>query len=110
MTQFAPMLAILGGILLLFGGGDTPGPRPNGDAVAKAFDTYETLWRKHNADAAGKLRSAEITDDTEIREFIAAGQEPMRRVAFEAIAKAEGEALKKWTAEKHAEILEGYSE
>jgi len=109
----APFVAmVIGGVILLWpSGGDSPGPGPKpSDIVSDAFDTLERLWRAHNATAAGKLRSAEITSDTEIRQFIAAGQEPMRRIAFEAIAKAEQEALSGgWTAEKHAEILEGYT-
>ena len=107
----APLIAmVIGGLILLWpSGNDSPGPGP-GDMVSEAFDTYEKLWRQHNATAAGKLRSAEITSDAEIHQFIAAGQEPMRRIAFEAIAKAEQESLAGgWTAEKHAGILEGYS-
>lgn len=109
----APFVAmILGGLILLWpSGGDGPAPGPDpSDMVSQAFDTYERLWRAHNATAAGKLRSGEITSDTEIHQFISAGQDPMRRIAFEPIAKAEQEALAGgWTPEKHAQILEGYS-
>ena len=113
MKDFRPWLLIAGLAVLFWpsgGVGPDPGPKPS-DMVSEAFDTLERLWRGHAVTSAGKLRSGEITSDVDLQKYIAAGMEPARKIAFDAISKAEQEALKDgWTAEKHAAILEGYAE
>jgi hypothetical protein len=110
MSDFRPLLLIAGLAVLFWpGGGVDPTPGPD-DAVSRAFDVLEGLWRTHASNAAVKLRTGELTTDAEARKYIADGQEPMRKVAFAEIAAAEQEQLgSDWTAEKHAAILEGYS-
>ena len=105
MKHLSAVAAILGGLLLFVGNGDGGG----NTTVDDAFATYRALWIEHNLSVAAKLRSGELTTDNETRQLLAAGQEPMRRVAFSKIAKKEAEELKEWTAEKHASILEGYA-
>ncbi len=99
-------------ILLIPEGSDNPTPPPSSDPVAKSFDIYEDLWRKHAVAAADKLASGEFTKDTEVWEFLAAGQAPARKAAFNDLAKAEQEkfdAAGGWSAELHEEILRSYA-
>lgn len=105
-------LAVL--ILLLPSDNDRPEPvppKPPTDIVEKSFDTYEQLWRTHALKTADKLESGELKTDKDTWEFIAAGQEPARKVAFDEIAKKEQEYFEEnggWTPELHAELLRGY--
>lgn len=89
-----------------------PTPNPTGNAeVNEAFDTYKRLWIDLNLKAAEKLDKGEFTTDTEVYDYLATGQEPARKIAFDSIAKKEQEALGdgKWTPELHSTILKGYS-
>ena len=94
-------------------GGDDPPPAPvTEDIVHSSFVTYEKLWRKHSADTAKKLEAGELKSDKETWEFLAAGQEPARRIAFDKLAAKEQEYFEKagdWTPEVHAKILRSYS-
>jgi len=117
-------IGIISGILalgLLFGPSLTPGPDPGPDdppapvtkdVVHASFVTYEKLWRKHVADTAAKLESGELKTDKAAWEFLAAGQEPARQVAFDELASKEQAYFKKageWTPEVHAKLLRSYS-
>lgn len=118
-------VGILSGILALslaFGSSFMPGPGPDDDddpptpvvddIVHESFVTYEKLWRKHAADTAKKLESGDLKTDKSTWEFLAAGQEPARRIAFDALASEEQEYFKKageWTPEAHAKLLRSYS-
>lgn len=89
-----------------------PTPEPAVDLVAKSFDSYEDLWRKHALKAAEKIESGELTTDTEVWEFLAAGQEPARKVAFDELARKEQEYFNKaggWSAELHGKLLRSYA-
>ena len=117
------LLGIISGILalgLMFGGSITPGPGPDDppgppvteDAVHASFVTYEKLWRKHSADTAVKLESGDLKTDKATWEFLAAGQEPARRIAFDDLASKEQAYFKKsgnWTPEAHAKLLRSYA-
>lgn len=102
-------------VALLFlpeGGGPDPEPKPPAkDIVAESFTIYEDLWRKHAQNTADRIASGELTTDKEVWEYIATGQEPARRVAFDEIAKKEQEYFEKaggWTPELHEELLRSY--
>lgn len=100
---------VLGILLLLIP--DEIGVIPdNTDIVSKAFDTYERLWRQHQNNTLSKVLSKELDTQQKVWDYIAAGQEPARRMAFDEIAKKEQEFFKDgWTAEKQAELLRGYA-
>lgn len=78
--------------------------------VLNAFSTYRRLWMDLNQKAAAKLDSGEFTTQQQVWDFIASGQEPARRIAFEKIAKHEQEVLGdgKWTPQLHSELLKQY--
>jgi hypothetical protein len=116
------LIAAAAMILLLPGG--TSGPKPDEprppaseqDAmVVRAFDTYERLWRKMAAETAVEaLETQKVKTDMEVYNLIATGQEAIRKVAFEEIAKFEQSQLTndgkdKWTADKHIALLKGYA-
>lgn len=97
-------------------GNDTQPPTPADEVkasaeVTEAFNTYKRLWLDLNLKAAEKLDSGEFKTQEEVWNFVASGQEPARRIAFESIAKKEQEKLGdgKWTPELHSSILKGYS-
>jgi hypothetical protein len=118
-------IGILSGIVALslaFGSSFLPGPGPDddtdpptpvvNDVVHDSFVLYEKLWRKHSADAAKKLESGELKTDKATWEFLAAGQEPARRIAFDELASKEQAYFKEageWSPEVHAKILRSYS-
>jgi len=87
-------------------------PKPvEKDIVEKAFDMYEELWRTHAVATAEKLESGELDTDQKVWEFIAAGQEPARRMAFDKIAEKEQAFFDErggWSPEAHAELLRSY--
>ena len=100
-------------LLLLPDDVDFTPPTPKNDSVTKSFNIYEDLWRKHAISAADKLASGEFTKDTEVWEYLAAGQEPARKAAFNDLAKAEQErfnAAGGWSAKLHEEILRSYAD
>lgn len=103
-------------LLFLLPSGDNgqppvPPPSPRNQMVSEAFDTYERLWIELSVQAAEKLERGELKTPEETWTFIASGQEPARKVAFDTIAKTEQEKLggDKWTPELHAEVLKSYS-
>ncbi len=88
-----------------------PLPPENNVAVDKSFDDLERLWLKHNQDAADKIDSGELTTQQQVWDFIATGQEPMRKVAFGEIGKSEKKYFDDnggWTAELHSKLLRSY--
>ena len=90
-----------------------PPPAPVAmDLPSKAFATYEKLWRKHNQDAADKLASGGLKDEKTTWEFLAAGQEQARKVAFDELAKSEQDYFTKqggWSAKAHEKLLRSYA-
>lgn len=89
---------------------ETPKPVVS-DVVSKSFAIYETLWRKHTADAADKIKSGELKTEQEVWDFLAAGQAPARKVAFDELAKAEQEYFDKhggWSLKNHEDLLRSY--
>ena len=86
-----------------------PEPAPETDIVSKTFQTYESLFRQMAADTATKLDSGEIKTEADAWNTISSGKKAAANVAFEDLAKSEGEILKPWTAEKHSKILKGYA-
>ena len=82
------------------------------DAAGKAFAVYEKLWRKHIKDTADSLDAGNLDSEKAAGEFMAAGQAPARKIAFDEIAKAEQAYFVKnggWSAKKHAALLRSYS-
>lgn len=109
---------VLGVVVLLW---PSPSPKPSPvvppspsalDLPGKAFATYEKIWRKHNQDAADKLASGALKDEKATWEFLAAGQEPARKVAFDELAKSEQDYFTKqggWSAKNHEKLLRSYA-
>lgn len=105
------IFAILG-ILLLVWPAKSPAPPSSLDLPAKAFDSYEKLWRELAKQAADKLDAGELKTDQEAWNFLAQGQEPARRIAFQELAKTEQERFDKeggWTPALHSKILREYA-
>jgi len=108
---------VLGGVVLLWPSTKdaAPKPPPNPavlDLPGKSFATYEKIWRKHNQDAADKLASGTLKDEKAVWEFLAAGQEPARKVAFDELAKSEQDYFTKqggWSAKTHEKLLRSYA-
>ncbi len=87
-------------------------PKPEIDIVSKSFDIYEDLWRKHAINAADRIASGDLDTDDAVWEYLATGQEPARRVAFDELAKKEQEYFDNadgWTAELHEKLLRSYA-
>lgn len=102
---------IIGLVVILYPTAKEASPTPKDEAVTQAFDVYETLWRKHNETAAEKISSGELKTEQEVWDFIAAGQAPARKVAFDAIAKFEQEYFDKnggWSLKNHEALLRSY--
>ena len=105
------------GLCLLFwpdGSGEKPvPPEPIApDLVAQAFASYEQLWRKLAKDTADKLAAGELKTDRDVWDVLASGQEAMRKIAFEAVAKQEQAYFAEqngWTAEGHEKLLRSYT-
>lgn len=106
---------VLGVALLLWPAADSIKPKPDPvvrDLPAQAFDTYEQLWRKLAQDAAAKLDSGELKTDRDVWDFLAKGQEPARKVAFEQLAKSEQDYFNSqggWSAAAHSKLLRSYA-
>jgi len=109
---------LLGVVLLLLPDGPNPvdpnpPPTPVVSGPTKAFDTYESLWRKHSGAAADKIKAGELTTDKQVWDFVANGQAAMRQVAFDELAKTEQAYFEKnggWSAELHEKLLRGYAD
>jgi hypothetical protein len=102
---------VLGLLLLLWPTGDSVIPVPDKDLPAKAFDTYEKLWRKTAKDAADKLASGELDTEQKTWDYLAASQTPARKVAFDELAKSEQDYFTKnggWSAKTHETLLRSY--
>lgn len=117
------LIAAAAMILLLPGGTHKPKPDdpptpPSSEQdamVVRAFDTYERLWRKLASETAVEaLQTQQVKTDAEVYALLATGQEAIRKVAFEEIAKFEEEKLTndgkdKWTSARHIALLKGYA-
>jgi hypothetical protein len=100
------LCGILGVLLLLWPTGDKDIPLPDKDLPAKAFDTYEKLWRKSAKDAADKIAA-----EQKVWDFLATSQAPARKVAFDELAKSEQDYFTKnggWSAKTHETLLRSY--
>ena len=107
---------VLGVLVLLWPSAKDTVPAPPApvalDLPGKSFATYEKLWRKHTQDAADKLASGSLKDEKAVWEFLAAGQEPARKVAFDELAKSEQDYFTKqggWSAKAHEKLLRSYA-
>jgi hypothetical protein len=108
---------VAGIALLLWPSPQTPRPTPPPppvvlDLPGKAFAAYEKLWRKHTQDAADKIVSGTLKDEKSVWDFLAAGQEPARKVAFDELAKSEQDYFIKqggWSAAAHEKLLRSYA-
>jgi len=81
------------------------------DNVSRSFKIYEDLWRKHALATADKIKAGDLKTEQEVWDFLAAGQSPARKVAFEELAKSEQDYFTKnggWNAKKHEELLRSY--
>jgi hypothetical protein len=105
-------------LLLVPTGNPEPTPSPiNATIISKsndvnqAFTTYKRLWVQLTQDAAAKLDSKEFTTEQEVWDFLASGQEPARKIAFDKVAAKEQKTFEDaggWTPELHSSILKGY--
>jgi hypothetical protein len=111
-SKFIGLLCgVLGVLLLLWPTGDKNTPLPDKDLPAKAFDTYEKLWRKSAKDAADKLASGELDTEQKTWDYLATSQAPARKVAFDELAKSEQDYFTKnggWSAKTHETLLRSY--
>ena len=91
---------VLGLVLLIWPATETVKPKPVApDVVGKAFDT-------------DRIDAGEFTNDRDVWEFLAQGQEPARKIAFEEIAKSEQDYFNKqggWSALAHSKMLRSYA-
>jgi len=81
------------------------------DEVSKAFSIYEIIWRQHALTTADKIANRELKTEKEIWDYLANGQVAARKVAFEAIAKAEQDYFTKqggWNLKAHETLLRSY--
>ncbi len=103
---------VIGLIILFYPTSQEKSPKPTkDDKVSQAFAIYESLWRNHNESAADKIRDGELKTEQQIWDFLAAGQAPARKVAFDTIAKSEQEFFDKnggWSLKNHETLLRSY--
>jgi len=104
---------ILGGLLLIFGGGESGGETaPDGtpDAVDVAFGEYEKLWRATQVRCAEKLEAKEFTTSQQVTEFRSRADGEAIKKTRQPMLDAEFAAFggDKWTAEKAAKYLREY--
>jgi hypothetical protein len=103
---------LIGGLLLLNGGKDAPGPGPNlSDAVSEVFDTQETAFRRLSGERAKALRAGELTTEKASADWMAAKFLPESDAAWATLLTAEAAAFggEQWTAEKEAATIERYA-
>jgi len=103
---------LLGGLLLLFGGGGSPGPGPDlSDSVSAVFNAQESAFRRLSGERAKALRAGEITSEKASADWMAAKYLPESDAAWAKLLTAEAAAFggKQWTAEKEAAVIERYS-
>jgi len=84
---------------------------PKTDLVAKSFSNYESLWRKYAVKAADGISAGQLDSEKKVWDFLAAGQEPIRRAAFDDLAKSEQEYFASkggWSAKAHEALLRSY--
>ena len=88
---------VLGLVLLIWPATETVKPKPVApDVVGKA----------------DRIDAGEFTNDRDVWEFLAQGQEPARKIAFEEIAKSEQDYFNKqggWSALAHSKMLRSYA-
>lgn len=81
------------------------------DLPAKAFRNYESLWRKYAVTTADNIASGKLDTEKKVWDFLAAGQEPIRKAAFEELAKSEQDyfnAKGGWSAKAQEALLRSY--
>ena len=109
------VILILCGVILLLpmdrGGDSRRDDAVPDDLPAAVFRDYEQRWRAAMGDAAAKLRAGEFADGFAVRDYLAERCRTARIEAFRPLAEREQELLggDRYSAEKHAEILEGYA-
>ena len=88
-----------------------PSPAPASDLVDKSFSNYESLWRKYAVKTADNIASGQLDSEKKIWDFLAAGQEPIRKAAFDELAKSEQDYFNKkggWSLKAHEALLRSY--
>ncbi len=88
-----------------------PTPTPETDLVNKSFANYESLWRKYAVKAADNIAAGQLDSEKKIWDFLAAGQEPIRKAAFDELAKSEQDYFTKkggWSLKAHEALLRSY--
>jgi hypothetical protein len=101
---------LIGGLLLLGGGKDTPGPSPS-DAVAAVFNTQESDFRSLSGERAKALRSGEIKSEADSAAWMSSRFIPKAEAAWIVLLTEEAKAFggEQWTAEKEAAHIERYA-
>jgi hypothetical protein len=103
---------LIGGLLLMFSGGGSPGPGPDlSDAPSEVFQTQESSFRKWSGERAKALRAGEIKSEAESRAWMDARFMPESDAAWVKLLTAEAAVFggEKWTAEKEAATIERYA-
>ena len=108
MKNLPALLCLAGGLLLLW---PSAGINPaSGDIVDECFDTMEQLYRDGCRDTAARLRSGELTDEKQTRDFEEAWFRLTVNTATEPIRKRDAELLNdEWNPEALAELREQYA-
>jgi len=106
MKPASSILALIAAVVLLWPRADV---QPVDD-VARAFDSYESMWREVARQTANALEGGDLTSDVEVQSHLSERLQHARKEAFEVIARKEQDQLGdgEWTAEKHAAILRSY--
>jgi hypothetical protein len=103
---------LIGGLLLMFSGGGSPGPGPDlSDAVSEVFDTQEAAFRKWSPERAKALRAGKIKTEDESRKWMEERFLLESDAAWVKFLEAEAAVFggEKWTAEKEAATIERYA-
>lgn len=108
------VLMVVGGLILLRGGGDSPNPSPTpapfSDMASKTFADIEAAWRTLQGEKAVKLRTGELKSESEAKDWFQVNYTTKFKEAWTTLLNAEYESFggENWTAEKEAAVAERY--
>ena len=83
-------------------------PETEGDAVSKACDEYERLFREVSRDIAARLERGDLKTDRSSRDLRSESLKQALKAAFLPLAEEEARRLSPWSPEAEAEMLREY--